>query len=157
MNTGIINTLNKLLKSELIGMRQYLLNGIKLRFDGHTKLAEKFLEEAYESGEGAHAEILGKRILMLGGDIDCSILDEGCKTSHKLEDILNYSLELEKKAVKDYDAAIKEANDLNDFGTADILTEILREEEEHRRWLELQLELIKKMGLAQYIHCISCC
>jgi bacterioferritin len=154
MNNKIIKTLNSLLQAELIGIRQYLLNGIRLRFDGHVKLAKKFLEEAHENGEVSHAEILAKRILMLGGEIECPGI-ETCKTGKTLSDILNASLALEKKAVMDYEAAVKQSGEEGDFATADILTEILREEEEHKRWLEMNLELMKKMGEQNYIQFIS--
>jgi bacterioferritin len=155
MNKKITEILNSLLKFELIGIRQYLINGIKLRFDGYSMLANKFLEEAHESGEGAHVEILGNRILMLGGKIDCDAIEIGCQIGSNLKDILTYSLNLEIDAIKNYQQAIKEINEFDDFATTDILTSILKEEEEHKRWLEMQINLLETMGLSNYIQYIS--
>lgn len=93
---NIINTLNSLLEAELLGIRQYLINGLKFKFHGYKMLAEKFLEEASESGEGTHVDILVKRILILGGKINCNKILE-CQISDNIEDVLKYSLELEKK------------------------------------------------------------
>jgi len=91
---------------------------------------------------------------MLGGQIECKETAV-CKLSDNIDDILKFSLDLEKKAISDYKAAIELASEEKDFTTADLLTDILNEEENHKRWLELQLELFYKMGKENYILFIS--
>jgi bacterioferritin len=153
----VIKELNVLLKMEFVGIRQYWLNGLTLKFDGIEKLAKEFLEEASETGEAVHVELIANRILTLGGKLECDAIDEKCNAIRDIEGMLNSSLELEKNAIKKLKEVIHLANNGDDFTTADMLTTILKDEEDHKKWIEQQLSLIEKMGIQNYIACNSGC
>jgi bacterioferritin len=50
-------------------------------------------------------------------------------------------------AVAFYNKAVSPATELGDHGTRDMLTSILKDEEDHVDWIEGQLDQIKQMGL----------
>jgi bacterioferritin len=60
-------------------------------------------------------------------------------------------LKLEQKGLDDLRAAIVHCESVRDFGTRDLLSEILDAEEDAVDFIETQLELIKKIGIENYI------
>jgi bacterioferritin len=57
----------------------------------------------------------------------------------------------ELDAVKTYNAAISLAREIEDQGTVDLLTKILKMEEGHVDWAEKQQAQIKQVGLENYL------
>jgi bacterioferritin len=57
----------------------------------------------------------------------------------------------ELDAVLAYNSAIKLAREVGDQGTADLLTKILKMEEGHVDWAEIQRAQIDQMGLENYL------
>jgi bacterioferritin len=53
--------------------------------------------------------------------------------------------------VADYNAAVAAARKAGDNGSADLLDELLHDEEEHVDQLETQLGLIEQLGLENYL------
>ena len=64
---------------------------------------------------------------------------------------LQNDLALEKGAVADYNRAIATCRKAGDNATADILQEILDDEEAHVDFIEEQLGLIDQLGLQNYL------
>ena len=64
---------------------------------------------------------------------------------------LKNDLELEYDAVKRLNDGIRIATEVGDNGTRDLLTQILKDEEEHVDWIEAQLQNIQDVGLANYL------
>jgi bacterioferritin len=60
-------------------------------------------------------------------------------------------LKLEVGAVAMYNRFVEIASKKNDFGTAELLKKILKEEESHVDGLEAQVEMIQDMGLQVYL------
>jgi bacterioferritin len=60
-------------------------------------------------------------------------------------------LDLELSAVTEYNQAVAACQKAGDNATADLLKEILKDEEEHVDFLETQLGLIKDLGLENYL------
>ncbi len=54
-------------------------------------------------------------------------------------------------AVRAYNDAIKLAREVNDQGTVDLMTKILKMEETHVDWTEMQREQIEQMGMQNYL------
>jgi bacterioferritin len=64
---------------------------------------------------------------------------------------LKNDLAVELDAVPLLNRAIAACRAAGDNGTEDLLTKILRSEEEHVEWLEEQLELVGQVGEAHYL------
>jgi bacterioferritin (cytochrome b1) len=57
----------------------------------------------------------------------------------------------ELNAVLSYNDAIKLAREIQDQGTVDLLTKILKMEEGHLDWAEIQMVQIEQMGIRNYL------
>lgn len=57
----------------------------------------------------------------------------------------------ELEAVRAYNAAIKLAHEVDDQGTVDLLIKILKMEEGHVDWAEIQRAQIEQMGMENYL------
>jgi bacterioferritin len=113
-----------------------------------TKLAKHEYKESIE--EMQHADLLIKRILFLEGlpnlqDLGKLMIGENTKET------LECDLKLEVEGVKFYREALDFADSVKDFVTRDLFAKILADEEGHVDYLETQLDLIKQMGVQNYI------
>jgi bacterioferritin len=147
-NSKIIGFLNNALKSEFSAIQQYWLHGLTLKHWGFHKIGQLFVDESIE--ERAHVNRIAKRILQLGG---YPIFDAVDKVSmgESVVEMLQFNLNFEQNTILQYRNAIHEITEYNDFTTADMLTEILSEEEGHKEWLQSQLRIIAEIGVAQYL------
>jgi len=57
----------------------------------------------------------------------------------------------ELKVVHDYNEAIRLAREVDDEGSVDLLTKILKMEEGHVDWGEIQRAQIEQMGMENYL------
>ena len=68
-----------------------------------------------------------------------------------VKELLECDFQIEKRAIPDLREAIAYCEEVRDFVSRDMLSEILASEEEHYDYLETQLQLIEKMGLQNYL------
>ena len=68
-----------------------------------------------------------------------------------VKEILECDMKLEDEAVPMYRAGVALCEKVQDYGTRDLLQSILLDEEEHVDYLETQFDLIKQMGIENYI------
>jgi bacterioferritin len=66
-------------------------------------------------------------------------------------EMLDCDLKLEQIAVPLLKEAVAYCEELSDFVSRELFSNILESEEEHIDWLETQLELIEKVGLQNYL------
>jgi bacterioferritin len=64
---------------------------------------------------------------------------------------LELALALEVDSIERLNAGITRCAELGDNGTRDLLAEVLTGEEEHADWLGTQLQLVGRLGDAQYL------
>ncbi len=70
----------------------------------------------------------------------------------RAEEQLRVDLELERRAIPVLNKGIELCrNQAGDNGTAELLEDILEDEEEHANWLEAQLSLVQQVGLHNYL------
>ena len=62
-----------------------------------------------------------------------------------------YDQQSEIGAIHAYNAAIRLAHEVDDQGSVDLLTKILKMEEDHEDWNERQRDQIEQMGLQNYL------
>jgi len=144
----VIKKLQYLLKGELAARDQYFAHSRIYDDWGLTKLHERLNHEMEE--ETGHADQIIKRLLFLEVTPDLSIQDE-INIGSDVVSCLENDLALEYKVVKDLKEAIKLCEEEQDFITRAILRDQLKDtEEDHAYWLEIQLGLIKKIGVENY-------
>ncbi|MFB3921361.1 MAG: bacterioferritin [Terriglobia bacterium] len=144
----VIEVLSKMLKEELGALNQYMLHAEMQNNWGYKRLYAVTKKQAI--GEMKHAEELIERILFLEGIpnlADLPKLNIGKDVKQQLTNDLN----LEKNAVAEYNAAVAAARKAGDNVSADLLDELLHDEEEHVDQLETQLSLIEQLGLENYL------
>jgi bacterioferritin len=147
-NPKVIQILNDRLAEELTAISQYMVHSEMCASWGFQKLHEAIEKQAID--EMKHAETLIGRILFLEGSPTVSKLHK-IKIGKSVEQIVSVDEDAELDAVKAYNASIAAAADAGDNSTADILTKILGDEERHVEWGETQRELIRQMGLQNYL------
>ena len=144
----VIEHLNKALKAELTAINQYFLHSRMLGDWGVSKLAKKEYDESIE--EMQHADKIIERILFLGGLPNLQELGK-LYIGENVKEILECDMKLEDEAIPMYKDAIEICEKLRDYGTRDLLQTILNDEEEHVDFLETQFDLIKQVGIQNYI------
>jgi bacterioferritin len=144
----VIQILNDRLAEELTAISQYMVHSEMCANWGFQKLHEAIEKQAID--EMKHAESLIGRILFLEGSPTVSKLHK-MKIGRNVEEIVAVDEDAELDAVKAYNASIAAAADAGDNATADMLTRILQDEERHVEWGETQRELIKQLGLQNYL------
>jgi bacterioferritin len=97
-----------------------------------------------------HADRFSERVLFLDGLPNFQALGR-LRIGESVEEILKADLEAEYEAVEMYRNGVTECEKLGDFVSRELFEEVLRDEEGHVDFLETQFELIKQMGLQNYI------
>lgn len=123
-NQAIIDHLNEILKHEWTGVAQYSQAGFIVEGVWREVYASSFMENAEESF--GHAKLVGDKIVALGGVP--AVTRNEVKQSRDLNEILNFSLAFESKAVEMYSQAIDLAGE--DKALVVFLEDILKEEQE---------------------------
>ena len=148
IDAKILAALNDVLTAELTAINQYFLHGEMCQNWGLHRLYKTV--RAHSIDEMKHAEEVIERILFLEGVPNVQRLGK-INVGETVDEQLNVDLALEQEAIARLNAGIKEARELGDSGTREFLETILKSEEEHVDWLEAQLELIKQVGLQNYL------
>ena len=144
----VLQFLNVVLRNELTAINQYFLHGKQLAHWGVAKLAKHERDESMT--EMKHADRVIERILFLEGlpnlqDLDRLLIGENVKEA------LECDLKLELKALGDLRAAVAHCESVKDYVTREMLEEIMDEEEESVDFIETQFDLIKQIGIENYI------
>ncbi|MEM1053561.1 MAG: bacterioferritin [Pseudomonadota bacterium] len=144
----VIEFLNKALTNELTAINQYWLHYRVLDDWGVTKLAEYERKESIEEME--HADKLAERVLFLGGLPNFQAV-HSLRVGETVEEILKADLELEGDAIPLLRDAVEYCESVRDYVSRDLFAMILDNEEEHVDFLETQFDMIKRMGLQNYV------
>ena len=144
----IIAMLNEVLKAELTAINQYFLHAEMLENWKYERLAKHTRKESIE--EMKHAEKLMERILYLDGTPNMSDYFK-INIGPTVEQQFKNDVQVEYDAVKRLNDGVHICSAQNDAGSRELLEHILVDEEHHIDWLEAQLELIKQMGLPNYL------
>jgi bacterioferritin len=147
-NDKIITTLNEVLADELTAISQYMVHSEMCDNWGYDKLHKAI--EAQAVDEMHHAEWLIGRIIFLEGTPIVSKLNP-LKIGAAVPNMVANDLDSEVGAIRAYNAGIRLAHEVDDQGTADLFTKILKMEEDHLDWNERQRDQIEQMGLQNYL------
>lgn len=144
----VIAALNARLSEELTAISMYMVHSEMCANWGLEKLHAEIEKQAMD--EMKHAELLIGRILFLEGQPTVSKLGP-MKIGTTVEEMISADEDAEADAIKSYNETIALAVKLGDNGTRELLAKILIDEERHVDWGETQRELIKQMGLQNYL------
>ncbi len=97
-----------------------------------------------------HADRLAEQILFLDGLPNFQALGR-LRIGENVEEVLKADLELEMEALAQLKGAIAHCESVRDYGSRDLFSDILDNEEEHVDTLEQQFEMIGRMGLQNYV------
>lgn len=144
----VIALLNDVLTNELTAINQYFLHARMCENWGYERLWKKVRAESID--EMQHADKVIARILYLDGLPNLQKLGK-LEIGETVAEQLKSDLALEKRAIPVLNAGIELCRSKGDNGTAELLEEILVDEEEHADWLEAQLTLVEQVGIQNYL------
>jgi bacterioferritin len=144
----LIATLNALLADELTAINQYMVHSEMCDNWGYEKLHKAIEKQAKD--EMHHAEWLMRRVIFLEGTPVVAKLNP-IKIGQTVSEMVSNDQEAEFAAVRAYNDAIGLARDVADQATAELLVQILKMEEGHADWAEMQRAQIEQMGLENYL------
>lgn len=147
-NSEIIEILGEILSAELTAVNQYFIHAKMNQNWGYLKLASYMKKESID--EMKHADSLIERILYLDGVPDLQRYMK-IKVGENIEQILKNDLEVEYAAVERLNRGIEICTRNKDNGSRDLLEKILISEEDHIDWIEAQMNIIKDIGVANYL------
>lgn len=147
-NGKVIEALNGRLTEELTAISQYMVHAEMCANWGYGKLHKAIEHQAVD--EMHHAEWLIGRILFLEGTPVVSKLN-AMRIGATVVEMLTNDGKDELDAIKAYNATIKLCDQAGDKSTSDLLTKILKMEEGHLDWAEVQHTQIEHLGLANYL------
>ena len=145
----IIDGLNALLAYELAAMDQYFIHSEMYRDWGLDKLYARISHEFDD--EKGHATKLIERMLFLEGIPDM-VNRDGLKIGQDVPSMLESDLRVEYAVAAKLKEVIALCEAEQDYVSRDMLLVLLDDTEmDHAHWLEQQLGLITRLGLANYL------
>ena len=147
-SSEVLDYLKHLLKGELAARDQYFVHSRLYEDWGFTKLYERINHEMEE--ETQHADALLKRIIFLEGVPDMT--PDAFTFGQTVPEALKLDLALEYQVRAALRKGIELCEQHQDYQSRDILLAQLKDtEEDHAYWLEIQLQLIERLGLEKYL------
>ena len=144
----LLLVLNSLLADELTAVNQYMVHSEMCENWGYNKLHTAIRKQAMD--EMHHAEWLIERIIFFEGAPTVSKLNP-IRIGKTVSEMISNDDKDELEAVRAYNEAIKLAREVDDQGSVDLLTKILKMEEGHVDWAEIQQAQIEQMGMENYL------
>lgn len=123
----LIDALNEDLAREYQAIIAYVNYSQVLKGAAYMNIADELAVHAAE--ELTHALEVANHIDYLGGMP--SVTPKPVKTSEKAEEMLRFDLDNEKETIRQYRRRIRQADELNEFGIAESLRNIIVQEQDH--------------------------
>jgi bacterioferritin len=124
---NLIDALNGDLSREYQAIIAYVNYSQVLKGAAYMNIADELAVHAAE--ELDHALQIANHVDYLGGMP--SVTPQPVKTSEKAEEMLRFDLENEKETIRNYRRRIRQADELNEFGIAESLRNIVVQEQDH--------------------------
>ena len=144
----VLQYLNTVLTNELTAINQYFLHSRMFENWGLLKLREHEHKESID--EMKHADKLIARILFLEGLPNLQQLNK-LLIGENAPECIKCDLKLEHAAHPVLKEAVAHCERVGDFVSRELFEDILESEEEHIDWLEIQVALIEKVGVQNYL------
>ena len=145
---GVVEKLNTILTIDLTAINQYFIHSEMARNWGFQRVADHLRE--LSMGEMQDAQNVVRHILFLGGLPNLQRLGQ-VKVGESIVEDLELDLTMELETVDALREAIAHCESVGDYGTREMLDDMLSDEETHVDWLETQHELIRQVGVEHYL------
>ncbi|MEO8682588.1 MAG: ferritin-like domain-containing protein [Vicinamibacterales bacterium] len=123
----LIAALNEDLQREYQAIIAYVVYSQTLKGAAYMAIAKEL--EAHAGEELSHAITIAKQIDYLGGSP--AVTAKPVKVTDKPEEMLRADLDNETQTIRNYRERLKQCEALEEFGMAEDIREILRQEQEH--------------------------
>ena len=147
-----IEFLNAQLTAELTAINQYFIHARMQDNWGYTKLAAYTQHESID--EMKHAQVLIDRILFLEGLPNLQRLNR-VNVGETVPEQFAADMVIEVEAIARLREGSAYMRSIGDITSATVFEAILADEELHVDYLETQIELIEKLGLALYLQSVT--
>lgn len=147
-NKEVVRSLNKVLGQSLIAINQYFLHARIARHWGLEALNDSLYKQSI--AEMKWSDDLIARILLLGGLPNLQELGK-VLVGEDVPEIIECNLRLEKQKFDIITAAMTLCESQQDYVSRQLLTTLKDGNEEYEDWLETQEDLIKALGIENYI------
>jgi len=144
----VLEMLSEALANELTAINQYILHAEMMDNWGYKRLAA--IEKKQSIDEMKHAEQIIERVLFLEGSPNMSRYLK-INIGKTIPEMFRFDLDAELMAVELYNNAAQVCEAEKDIGSRDLFIELLKDEEEHVDWLEMQRDQIEHMGVENYL------
>ncbi|WP_182406531.1 bacterioferritin [Psychrobacter sp. GP33] len=144
----VIQALNKVLGQSLIAINQYFLHARVARHWGLEALNDNFYHQSIQ--EMKWSDDLIERILLLEGLPNLQDLGK-ILIGEDVPEIIDCNLRLEKQKFSIITDAIMLCEQRQDYVSRQLLVTLKDGNEEYEDWLDTQEDLIKEVGLQNYI------
>jgi len=124
----LVKALNEDLSREYQAIIAYIVYSQSLKGAQYMNIAEELEKHAHE--ELKHALLVAKHIDYLGGKVTAT--PKTVKVSDKATDMLRFDLDNENETVRNYRERVRQCEALGEYGIAEDIREILRDEQEHQ-------------------------
>jgi bacterioferritin len=124
----LIAALNDDLSREYQAIIAYVVYSQSIKGAQYMNIAAELEKHAGE--ELSHALTIAKNIDYLGGKITAT--PKSVKVSEKTTDMLRFDLDNENETVRNYRERVRQCETLGEYGIAEDIREILRQEQEHQ-------------------------
>ena len=144
----VIRALNKVLGQSLIAINQYFLHARVARHWGLESLNDNFYKQSIQ--EMKWSDDLIARILLLEGSPNLQELGK-VLIGEDVPEIIDCNLRLEKQKFDIITNAITLCEEHCDYVSRQLLVKIKDGNEEYQDWIETQEDLMKEVGVQNYI------
>jgi bacterioferritin len=124
----LIDALNEDLSREYQAIIAYVVYSQVLKGAEYMAIAKEL--EVHAGEELAHALTISKHIDYLGGTP--TVKAKEVKLSDKPKDLLRFDLDNENDTIRNYRERVRQCEALQEYGIAEDIREILRQEQEHQ-------------------------
>jgi bacterioferritin len=124
----LIAALNDDLSREYQAIIAYVVYSQSLKGAQYMNIKAELQKHAKE--ELDHALTIARHVDYLGGEITAK--PKPVKTSEKASEMLRFDLDNENETVKNYRQRVRQCESLEEYGIAEDIREILRQEQEHQ-------------------------
>jgi bacterioferritin len=124
----LIELLNEDLAREYQAIIAYVVYSQSLKGAAYVAIAEELQKHAKQELE--HALVIARQIDYLGGTP--TVTPKLVKQSDKPEEMLRFDLEAENETIRHYRERVRQCEALGEFGMAQLIREILVDEQDHQ-------------------------